>query len=409
MSSGLTEDQANALNNPNTSEKGSDGNKKKNLNENEKNSLKTTSQTMKKDGKVMKNLSTLANTRKQRIQVVPKLQKIEEEEELLRYNRWKLVYPSYNKVKTYLEFLYQLINPFQSGIFRYSFRNLADFRNKLSILWYDLPWSNHHTNNSNNANDLASKVANSSNPSASNDQPIRPESIWYEIFHWITDNLLYEKGYFYMNYKEIIEEFQFEFHSLFMKLKSFLENRKREDDEKRLKALITFNPADLTNNDQTIQQDYMKKQLLATQSNNNGGGPGDDDQDHVQNPIDYIRELEMKQRLQDVNNLRLLELCKECIVGINVIDIISGKNKLSFIIQDFDLFDLFPLIHTNSFEPPSMTSPEESQTNNNHHGPATADGKKKKVVKGESMDEIFRRTNLTRNKKARTTAPEGGK
>jgi hypothetical protein len=133
----------------------------------------------------------------------------------------------------------------------------------------------------------------------------------------------------------------------------------------------------------------MKKQLLSD------ANPLDKE-DEMENPTDYIRELEIKQRMQDVNNLRLLELCKEYIVGINTIDIISGKNKFTVTIQELDIFDLFPMF--SSFTEPQQYQPgEEEQSSSSQHGK-----KKNKTAakrKTESMEAIFKRTNITRNKK----------
>jgi hypothetical protein len=139
----------------------------------------------------------------------------------------------------------------------------------------------------------------------------------------------------------------------------------------------------------------MKKQLLSDTNHT-------DKEDEMENPTDYIRELEIKQRMQDVNNLRLLELCKEYIVGINTIDIISGKNKFTVTIQELDIFDLFPMF--SSFTEPQQYQPgggggsEEDQPSSAQHGK-----KKNKAAaakrKTESMEAIFKRTNITRNKK----------
>jgi hypothetical protein len=135
----------------------------------------------------------------------------------------------------------------------------------------------------------------------------------------------------------------------------------------------------------------MKKQLLSDTNHT-------DKEDEMENPTDYIRELEIKQRMQDVNNLRLLELCKEYIVGINTIDIISGKNKFTVTIQELDIFDLFPMF--SSFTEPQQYQPgEEDQPSS-----STQHGKKKNKAaaakrKTESMEAIFKRTNITRNKK----------
>jgi hypothetical protein len=195
LSSGLTEEQANQLNNPNQS-KAKTNNKE--LNENEKSSIQATTENMKKDGgkTLLKNLNSIQKHRKTKVQVVTKSSKIEEEEELLRYSRWKVVYPFYNSVRNWLETFYNYFHTMETGIFRYSFKNLQDFRNKMAILWSEYPWRD----------------------------PKKPEeSVWLNIYHYLTDNLLLEKGYFYMNYKEIMEEMSFEFNTLFTNLKQFLE------------------------------------------------------------------------------------------------------------------------------------------------------------------------------------------
>jgi hypothetical protein len=130
----------------------------------------------------------------------------------------------------------------------------------------------------------------------------------------------------------------------------------------------------------------MKKQLLSFD-------PTTDDED-LDNPIDYISELENKQRLQDINNLRLLSVCKECIVGINAIDIVSGKNKLSIGISEFDLFDLFPIITGSSSSSSSSSSiPSGKQQHGKKVQPSS-----KSSEKSETMEEIFKRTNITRKK-----------
>lgn len=136
----------------------------------------------------------------------------------------------------------------------------------------------------------------------------------------------------------------------------------------------------------------MKKQLLQS-GDGKGNEEGDEDTD---NPLDYIEQLESKQRFQDINNLRLLEICKEYILGINTLDIISGKNKLSISIQDFDPLELVPLIHSLS------ASGAESMTTGKEKG------------KRESMDQVFKRTSINRNKSrmgtaaSSSTSAEGG-
>jgi hypothetical protein len=147
-----------------------------------------------------------------------------------------------------------------------------------------------------------------------------------------------------------------------------------------LQSLIKFdnnNNNDGSSSAANSKQDYMKKQLLSFDPT------GGDDED-LDNPIEYISELESKQRLQDVNNLRLLALCKECVVGINAIDIISGKNKLSIGISEFDLFDIFPAITGAGFSRKKDQSQSQSS--------------KSTTEKKESMEEIFRRTSITRKK-----------
>lgn len=158
-----------------------------------------------------------------------------------------------------------------------------------------------------------------------------------------------------------------------------VQRRKREDEERRLKALITIVP----NADDGLQEDYMKKQLLNTSEKVV-------DDDDIDNPLDYIEQLESKQRFQDITNLRLLEICKEYIVGINTIDVISGKSKFSVVIQDFDPMDLWPVIHSMTA---STAGLKEAEIRKQQKG-----GEKK-----ETMEQIFKRTSISRNKHSRGT------
>eukprot|EP00599_Poterioochromonas_sp_BG-1_P017990 CAMPEP_0173167502 /NCGR_PEP_ID=MMETSP1105-20130129/22701_1 /TAXON_ID=2985 /ORGANISM="Ochromonas sp., Strain BG-1" /LENGTH=367 /DNA_ID=CAMNT_0014089055 /DNA_START=255 /DNA_END=1361 /DNA_ORIENTATION=+ len=336
------------------------------MTEAEKKSIQATSSNMKsgaKNNKTMKPLTSITSSsskhKKGRVQVVAKNPLHEQEEELIRFQRWKLIYPFYNVMKETLEGFYNTFKTFQTSIFRYSFKSLSDVRQKLAILWGEYPW-------------LSSLVGDDSGAKEGEDK-----GVFFQLYHLISDAFLYEKGYFYHHYYAFQEEFRFEIGTLFLKLKDFLERRKQEDEERRLKALITIVP----NAEDGLQEDYMKKQLLNTSEKVV-------DDDDIDNPLDYIEQLESKQRFQDITNLRLLEICKEYIVGINTIDVISGKSKFSLVIQDFDPMDLWPVIHSMTA---STAGLKEAEVRKQQRG-----GEKK-----ESMEQIFKRTSISRNKQSR--------
>jgi hypothetical protein len=221
FSSGLTEEQANSLNNPSSSKK---------LEEKEKESIQTASSTMKKTNVSMngskssfpmKSLTSSASNHNKQ-QSHKKVSNssssvnhhLEAEEERTRFDRWKLVYPFYNSMRNWLENLYFSFSSYQSGIFRYSFKNLSDFRQKLSLLWFDLPFSS-----------LLFSHPSPSSPSSSSLSSEEDEKnhTFFSLYHLLTDSFLFEKGFFYSHYKAIQEEFKFEFNSLFDNLKEFLE------------------------------------------------------------------------------------------------------------------------------------------------------------------------------------------
>jgi hypothetical protein len=200
FSSGLTEQQANSLNDPSS----------KKLEEKEKLSIQTASSSMKKINVPMKPLSFTSSSKTNLNKQQPKKDNnssssanLEAQEERTRFDRWKMMYPSYNSIRSWLESLYSSFSSYQSGIFRYSFKNLSDFRQKMSLLWFD----------------FCSPLSSSEESNSSAEK----NTTFFSLYHLLTDSFLFEKGFFYSHYKAIQEEFKFEFSSLFDNLKEYLE------------------------------------------------------------------------------------------------------------------------------------------------------------------------------------------
>lgn len=203
----MTEEQVNQLNNPNDPSVD-----QRAMTDAEKKSIQATSSNMKsgaKNNKTMKPLTSITSSsskhKKGRVQVVAKNPLHEQEEELIRFQRWKLIYPFYNVMKETLEGFYNTFKTFQTSIFRYSFKSLSDVQQKLAILWGEYPW-------------LSSLVGDDSGGKEGEDK-----GVFFQLYHLISDAFLYEKGYFYHHYYAFQEEFRFEIGTIFLKLKDFLE------------------------------------------------------------------------------------------------------------------------------------------------------------------------------------------
>jgi hypothetical protein len=168
-----------------------------------------------------------------------------------------------------------------------------------------------------------------------------------------------------------------------------------------LKELMTLNPTDSSSAGINATTDYMKAQLLNTGENST---VEDDnlmlvDED---NPLYFIELLENKQYLQDINTLRLLECFKKYIIGFNAIDIFSGKNKLAIGVQDFEIFELLPDIYAYYHEhihPKKQEAAAGAARSNISFATSKTSKPQYDPNKPATMEEIFKRNSITRNKK----------
>lgn len=69
-------------------------------------------------------------------------------------------------------------------------------------------------------------------------------------------------------------------------------------------------------------------------------------------PLEYIRNLSDEIAKQDVQNLIAVENLRAHVIGLHSCEIISGKSKLSVLVQGFDIFDILPQL-------PNMQSVQE--------------------------------------------------
>lgn len=140
------------------------------------------------------------------------------------------------------------------------------------------------------------------------------------------------------------------------------QRRRREDDARRLKELLTFNKkqedeahAKKEDNlkfqpkDEKQAQEEKKKATLERMKRI--GLTGNEDiltnDDHDRNPIAFVHSLETDNRLGDVSNLRMMQLLCDNVVGVHSMELISGKCKLTAMMQGLDIFDYVPKLSEN--------------------------------------------------------------
>jgi hypothetical protein len=193
------------------------------LNEKEKSSIKATDAAMKgADGKTLVSLDkTSANGKNytDMYAAVKTAKEIEAEEDAIRYDRWKMVYPYYNIAKNYLEAIYSYLNPLKNCFIRLSFRSLVELRHKIAIFYSD--YSNYIASIGTNGSDPANSGGNSGNR-----RGVKGENdvdIFYTIYRLFTDEMIFEKGHVARLFKAFQEDYLSELGTLFGNLKDYLE------------------------------------------------------------------------------------------------------------------------------------------------------------------------------------------
>lgn len=354
--------------------------------------------------------NTAPQTKQQLLQQ-HKLQDMKHEERL-RYDRWSRIFPHYGTIVSYCRYWYNMLSSWKNAVtFRYSYKDLDDFVRKLLIdqnaynlvLPFRLECKKWQRKTAQpNVDDGRSRSNNSKGIKSSkhsgkrnmqfeeeNDDEIDQEQSqdfqksvigrnWYEILH--------EKGYLFSLFQQFTQHFKSEFGHLFGGLKTFLEERKKEDDAKRLQELMTIvtsqaekeaNASNQKNKD-TIER---LKRLGISESEQ---ADLMEDEDNFQNPADYIERVEINQRQSDILNIRLYECLKSFTIGLHTIEIISGRHKLSISTQELDIFEILPTL-SNDQQPKDFL-----------------DRINKKNDNAETMNEIFRKTLISRNLKKKS-------
>ncbi len=193
------------------------------LNEKEKSSIKDTDATMKgADGKTLVSLDKTSANGKNYTDLyaaVKTAKEIEVEEDAIRYDRWKMVYPYYNIAKNYLEAIYSYLNPMKNCFIRLSFRSLVELRHKIAVFYSD--YSNYIASIGTNGSDPTNNGGNSGNRRGMKGE--NDVDIFYIIYQLFTDEMIFEKGHVARLFKAFREDYLSELGTLFGNLKDFLE------------------------------------------------------------------------------------------------------------------------------------------------------------------------------------------
>lgn len=70
-------------------------------------------------------------------------------------------------------------------------------------------------------------------------------------------------------------------------------------------------------------------------------------------PAEYVKSLREEGKKQDILNLITVESLRKHVTGLHSAELITGKAKLSIVVQGLDIFDLLP-------ELPNMKSVQEA-------------------------------------------------
>lgn len=129
------------------------------------------------------------------------------------------------------------------------------------------------------------------------------------------------------------------------------QNKRKEDDARRKRELMTQqreseDKAKMAEKASTLEK--LKRLGIDTHGS---------DLFHVDStdPLEYIRNLADEVAKQDVQNLIAVEKLRAHVIGLHSCEIVSGKSKLSVIVQGFDIFDILPQL-------PNMQSVQEANT-----------------------------------------------
>lgn len=70
-------------------------------------------------------------------------------------------------------------------------------------------------------------------------------------------------------------------------------------------------------------------------------------EEHDRNPMAYIHSLETDHRLGDVTNMKVMQLLCDNLVGVHSMELITGKCKITALIQGMDIFEYVPKLSEN--------------------------------------------------------------
>jgi len=360
---------------------------------------------------------------KQQLLTQHKLQDMKHEERL-RYERWAKIFPHCTTIVSYCKYWYNLLAPWKGvATFRYSYQDLDDLMRKVLLRFDAYNWLlplqlrckrytgsrlQPHVDNGSRINsrtpksfmndkgfDTTTKSGKSTksvkssldDETSSGEEECAPEEEFQKTEIGVNlYEILHEKGYLFSLYQQFVQLFKAEFGQLFENLQEFLEERKKEDDAKRLRSLMTIMTS-MSEQDASLAQKQAKETMERLKRLGISEAEQADlmnDEEGFQNPTDYIQRIEINQRQSDVLNIRLYECLKSFMIGLHTIETISGKHKLSVSTQEIDIFEILPAINIqrsvdflDSIKSKASTTKE----------------------KPETMNDIYRKTLLSRNQK----------
>ena len=70
-------------------------------------------------------------------------------------------------------------------------------------------------------------------------------------------------------------------------------------------------------------------------------------EEHHNNPVAFIHSLETDHRLGDVTNMKVMQLLCDNLVGVHSMELITGKCKVTALIQGMDIFEYVPKLSEN--------------------------------------------------------------
>eukprot|EP00981_Chlorochromonas_danica_P006986 scaffold1510_cov176-Ochromonas_danica.AAC.6 len=235
----------------------------------------------------------------------------EEEEEDQRYLRWKRFFPFYPNIAAYSEKVFEFFSQLKTGTWKYHFSSLLDLYQQIGFDYFEI-------------------------------NKTLPES-------WLT-----EAGFIRKRFLSGIADLKKELNEIFNTLKEQLQDKKREDDAHAWHQLM------MQTKPKGNQRETLKENMMDEDSDDDDAS--DPHQLVYNKALKLIRDHYKEQTEYDTLGLRLLERMLHQCVGIHALEVISGRNRLSTLLQGCDLGEVVYIATGGSLLPGSIEAEYEKAT-----------------------------------------------